>query len=128
MLNGCKKVKDGQWSCSIVCTWVMGGRGGGLSHFSEGLYWRDLGQIGIFGRNEHFRWGLFFSGGTWKLPAIKIVNINLKQKKKKKDTNCNFNNFSLLVPYPNKFLVVCTCILIFHGMYSPLPWFFFVRG
>ena len=57
MLSGCKKVNDGQWSCSIVCTWVMGGRGGGLSHFSEGLYWRDLGQIGIFGGNGHFRWG-----------------------------------------------------------------------
>ena len=60
-----------------------GGKGGGLSHFSEGLYWRDLGQIGIFGGNGHFRWGWFFSGGTWKLPVIKIVNINLKQKKKR---------------------------------------------
>ena len=39
----------------------------GLSHFSECLYRRDIGQIGILGGNWHFRWVLFFSGGTWKL-------------------------------------------------------------
>ena len=32
--------------------WVMGGGGGGgLSHFSERLHNRDLGQIGILGGN-----------------------------------------------------------------------------
>ena len=31
--------------------------GGGLSDFSEHLYKRDLGQIGILGGNWHFRWG-----------------------------------------------------------------------
>ena len=38
-----------------------------LSHFSESLHRRDLGQIGILGGNWHFRRGWFFSGGTWKL-------------------------------------------------------------
>ena len=42
----------------------------------------------------------------------KIVNTNLKQKKKKKsDSDCNFYNFLLLVHYPNKFVVVCICIV-----------------
>ena len=33
-------------------------------------------------------------------------------------------------PLPNKFVVVCGCIVIFHGIYSPLPTniFFFVGG
>ena len=42
--------------------------------------------------------------------------MNLKQKKN--DPNCNFYNFSLLVPYPNKFLVICICIL-FSMVYTP---------
>ena len=33
------------------------GVGVGMSHFSECLYRRDLGQIGILGGNWHFRWG-----------------------------------------------------------------------
>ena len=53
------------------------------------------------------------------------MNTNLKQKKK--DRDCNFYNFSLLAPYPNKFLVVCICILIFHGIYSPFPQILFVE-
>ena len=32
----------------------------GLSHFSEGSYRRDLGQIGILGGKWHFSWGWFF--------------------------------------------------------------------
>ena len=44
------------------------------------------------------------------------MNVNLKQKN---NSNCNFYHVSLFVPYPNKFLVVCLCILIFHGIYSP---------
>ena len=46
------------------------------------------------------------------------MNMNLKQKY---DSNCNFYHVSLLIPYPNKFLVVCLCILIFHDIYPPLP-------
>ena len=34
--------------------------GGGLSHFSERLYRRDLGQIWILGGNWCFRWEWFF--------------------------------------------------------------------
>ena len=34
-----------------------GGGGGWLSHFSERLYRRDLGHIGILGGNWHPRWG-----------------------------------------------------------------------
>ena len=37
---------------------------GGLSHSSESLYRRDIGQIGIFGEDWHFRQGRFFLGGT----------------------------------------------------------------
>ena len=47
------------------------------------------------------------------------MNMNLKQKKN--DSNCNFYHGSLLIPYPSKFLVVCHCILIFHGTYLPPP-------
>ena len=45
------------------------GGGGELSHFSEGLDSRNLGQIGVFGGNRllggviFFRWGL-------KIPCI----------------------------------------------------------
>ena len=86
----------------------------------DGEEGRDLGQIGILGGIRHFRWGWFFSGETWKLPVWKTVNANLKQKKKK-DFDCNFYNFSLLVTYLNKFLIVCICILIIHGIYSLYP-------
>ena len=47
--------------------------------------------------------------------------MNRKISSKNNHTNCNFCNFSFLVPYPNKFLVVCICILIFHVIYSPQP-------
>ena len=47
------------------------------------------------------------------------MNMNLKQKRN--DSNCNFYYVSLLIPYPNKFLVVCLCILIFDGIYLPPP-------
>ena len=98
---------------------------GGWAIFHCCLYRRSLGQIGIgiLGGNWHFRWGRFFSGGTWKLPVQKTVITNLKQKN---DSNCNFYNFSLLVPCPNKFLVICISILIFRGIYSPLPKYIFV--
>ena len=59
-----------------------------------------------------------------KTPCIK--NSEYKSQAKKKDRDCNFYNFSLLAPYPNKFLVVCICILIFHGIYSPFPQILFV--
>ena len=73
---------------------------------------RDLGKVAILSRNWLFRWGWFFLGGDLKIPCIKKGNINLKQKKKKKkkeDSDCNFYNFSLLVHYRNKFVVVCIC-------------------
>ena len=35
---------------------------------------------------------------------------------------------SLLAPYPNKFAVVCICIVIFHSIYSPLLTNIFLRG
>ena len=79
---------------------------------------KDLCQIVILGAKWHFRWWWFFPGGTWKLSVQKIVNANLKQKI---DSKCSFYNLSLLVPYPNNFLVVCICICIFHGVYNPLP-------
>ena len=47
--------------------WEGGGGGVGLSHFPEGLYWRDLGQIGILGGSWHFRWWWFFSGDFFQV-------------------------------------------------------------
>ena len=44
--------------------------------------------------------------------------MNLKQKI---DSIYSLCKASFLVPYPNKFLVVSICILILHGLYSPLP-------
>ena len=91
-----------------------------MSHFSERLYGRDLGQIGILGRNWHFRWG-WFENFWYKKSWIRISS-------QKNGSNCNFYNFSLLVPYHNKFLVVGICILIFYGTYYPLPTNFFFCG
>ena len=88
-----------------------------MSHFSERLYGRDLGQIGILGRNWHFRWG-WFENFWYKKSWIRISS-------QKDGSNCNFYNFSLLVPYHNKFLVVGICILIFYGTHYPLPTIFF---
>ena len=59
-----------------------------------------------------------FFGWELKTPCIKIVNMNLKIKKM---ILIIISTVSLLVPYPNKFLVVCFSILIFYGIYSPLP-------
>ena len=53
----------------------------------------------------------------------------MQTSSKKKDFDCNFYNFSLLVPYPNKFVVVCICIINFHGIFTSLPTnIFFVGG
>ena len=73
--------------------------------------------IGTLGRGDFFRWDL-------KTPCIK--NSEYKSQAKKNDSDCNFYNFSLLVPYPNKFLVVCICIVIFHGIFSPYLQIFFL--
>ena len=52
---------------------------------------------------------------------MKNSECKSQAKKKKKDFDCNFYNFSLLVTYLNKFLIVCICILIIHGIYSLYP-------
>ena len=73
--------------------------------------------IGTLRGGNFFKWDL-------KNLCIRKVNTNLR---KKKDSDCNFYNFSLFVPYPNNFVIVCIC----NGIYSPLPtffFFFFVRG
>ena len=49
------------WFASLL------GDGGGIEPYSEGLYSRDLGQIGILGGNS--------------LHIQKIVNMNITQKK-----------------------------------------------
>ena len=66
-----------------------------------------------------FRWNV-------KPPCIK--NSKYESQAKKNDSDCNFYNFSLLVPYPNKFLVVCICILIFRWFILPLPTNTFLWG
>ena len=96
-----------------------GGEGRGLSHFSvfQNVHrsnwdfgWKLALQVGVI----FFRWDL-------KTSCIKNSKYKSQAKKinKKNDSDCNFYNFSLLVPYPNKFVVVCICIVIFHGMNSP---------
>ena len=85
-------------------------------------YTRDLGQIGILGGNWHF-----FQVGLQNSLYKKIVNKYLKQKRNN-DSDCNFYDFSLLLPQPNKFVVVCICIVIFHGIHSPLPTNIFLWG
>ena len=60
----------------------------------------------------------------WDLKTSCIKNgeyIHILSKNEKNDSHFNFCNFSLLVPKANKFVVVCICIIIFHGIYSPLP-------
>ena len=99
-------------------SWVIQG----LRHFLERLYSKDLSTIeilvgiGTIPGGDFCRWYL-------KTPCIKIVNTNLKEKKQ--SFRLYFHNFSLLVPYRNKFVVVCICIVVFHGTYSPLPTIFF---
>ena len=73
--------------------------------------------FGTLGGGEFFQVGLENS-------LYKKNSEYESQAKKEKDSDCNFYNFSLLVPYPDKFLVVCICIPIFHGIYSPYPQMF----
>ena len=61
-----------------------------LNNFSEGLYGRDLRQIGILTGNWHFRWGWFFFRWDLKTPCIKNSEYESQKKKKKKDSDCNF--------------------------------------
>ena len=68
----------------------------------------------------------FFFRSDLKAPCIK--NSEYQSQTKKNDSICNFCDFSLLVSYPNKFLVVCIYILIFHGIYSPYPQILFLWG
>ena len=115
---------------SIACTPTPLGVGG-LSDFSESLYRRELGQTGILGGNWHFRWGGFFFRRDLKTSCIKNSECKSQAKKKKK-IQIVISTISHLVPSPNKFVVVCICIIIFLGLYSPqdfLLWganFFFV--
>ena len=55
-----------------------------------------------------------------KTPCIKISQYKSQAKKKK--IPIVISTISLLVPYPNKFVVVCICIVIFCGGLN----FFFV--
>ena len=69
--------------------------------------------IGTLGGVIFFWWDL-------KTPCIK--NCDCKSQAKKKDSlQLQFPQFLLLLSYPNNFLVVCICILLFHVIYSPLP-------
>ena len=104
----------------------VGGCDGQLSNFSEHLYGRDKGQIAVLGENWHFRWGRFFFRLELKISFTK--NSENKSQAKKNDSDCNFYNFWLLVPCPNKFVVVCICTVIFHGIYSLQPTDIFVGG
>ena len=73
-------------------------------------------QVVIF-----FRWDL-------KTPYVKNSEHESQDLKQKNDSDCNFYNSSFFVPYHNNLLVVYICILIFHGIYSPLTKKIFCRG
>ena len=73
-------------------------------HFPERLYRRGLWSNQTFG---------------WELKTSCIKNSEYESQARK--YMIRIARFSLLVPYPNKFLVLCICILIFHGIYSPFP-------
>ena len=57
---------------------------------------------------------------------VGLENDREYEFKQKNDSDCYFYNFSILVPYTNKFLVV----YIFHGIYSSPPHYkyFFCEG
>ena len=79
---------------------------------------RTVDENGILGGNWHFRWGYFFHV---RLENSCIKNREYESQRKKNDSNCNFYNSLLLVPYPNKFLVVCICNLFWFLIPQPLP-------
>ena len=101
--------------------WVMRG-------WVPGPFFRTFIQEGLRS-NCYFGWELalqvtaIFFWWDLKAPYIKDKEYEFKQKN---ESDCNFYNFSILVPYTNKFLVFC----IFCGIYSPSPLptnIFFVR-
>ena len=99
---------------NIVCTpptpgWL--GKGGGWVIFQRDFWGR--GHMGL--KNSPYK-------KQW---------IRISSKKNENDCDCKLYNFSLLVSYPNKFLVVCICSLIalFSMVYThPTDTFFFWGG
>ena len=73
-----------------------------------------------FGWELAIQLGMIFFRWDFKTPCIKHSEYK-SQAKKKKDLDCNF-------VHPNKFLVVSIFILIFHGLYSPIPTNIFLQG
>ena len=62
---------------------------------------------------------IFFQVGL-ENSLCKYVNMNTNLKQKV--SLVVISTISHLVPYPNNFLAVCICVLIFHGIYStPTP-------
>ena len=56
-------------------------------------------------------------------------NNNNNNNNNNSDSNCNFYSFSLLVAYPNNYLVVCIFVSLFFMVYTPLhPQIFFCGG
>ena len=108
--------------------WVM--QGGVLSHFSTVFIQEGLRLNQEFGWDLAVQVGVIFFRWDLKTPRIKNSEyIHILSKNEKNNSYCNFYNFSLLVPQPNKFVVVCICIIIFHGIYFSLsPNIFLVGG
>ena len=83
--------------------------------------------------NRNFGWELalqvIFFRWDLKTPYIKNSEYESQDlKQKKNDSDRNFYNSSFFVPYHNNLLVVHICILIFHGVYSPLTTKIFLQG
>ena len=84
-----------------------------------GGWWAIFENVHIGGTYLKLRWlwGWFFSGGTWKL----CIKNSEYESLTKNDSKYSFYNLSLLLQYPNNFLVVCIYILISHGTYILPP-------
>ena len=106
--------------------WVIGGGIGGSEPFFRTFIQEGPKSIWDFWWELSIQVGVVFFSWDLKTPCMKNSEY---ESQAKNDSDCNFYNFSLVVPYPNKILVVCICILIFLGIYSLQPQIlFFVRN
>ena len=100
---------------------------GRVEPFFRTFIQKGLRSNWVFGWELALKVGVIFF--RWDSKTTYMKNSEYKSQAKKIDPNCNFYNFSFLFPYANKFVVVRICIVIFHGIYSPLSTnIFFVGG
>ena len=102
------------------------GVGRGSGPFFQTFIQKGLRSNWDFGWELALQVEVIFFSCDLKTPCMKDSKY---ESQAKNDSDCNFYSFSLLVSYPKKILVVCICILIFHGIYSSQPQiYFFCEG